>query len=338
MTPFWKIRREALRIWRQITYLPMNPLEQAWFRLCPLLFPDAYRVHPGGKAAAADTAVFLVHQPGGTQATVAATCRHLVGQGFAVHLVANGGLPRDDVERLLPLCARIFERPNHGYDFGGYQAAILTLLSEGARPGRLLLLNDSIWFPAQRDCGLLEELRALGTDVSGLVHYTHRTPYRSHIQSYLIAFSARAAQSRAFRQFWQDYAMSNNRVRTIRNGEMRLTEALRAAGFTVAARHEAYEVADLDGLSLAEAAAVRAYDSRRDQKILASVGSHRRVGYILSNHPSVNFRVLQFPILKKDGGGDYRMQRRALMAPEAADLRARLTPEVLAEVAARDGR
>ena len=37
--PAWKLRREMLRLWRMLTFLPMHPVEQAWFRLHPHLFP-----------------------------------------------------------------------------------------------------------------------------------------------------------------------------------------------------------------------------------------------------------------------------------------------------------
>lgn len=335
MTPLWKVRREVLRIWRQLVFVPMHPVEQAWFRLTRRYFPHRFRSWQGGQPPAPDVAVFLVNQPRGMQDTVAATCRHLAGKGYAVHLVANGGLRPDDLQRILPNCAHLIERPNHGYDFGGYQAAVLALPAAGVEPGRLLLLNDSVWFPALRDCRLLDDLHALGADVAGPVHYSHRSAYRSHIQTYLIAFSARARESAAFRDFWQGYAMSNNRVRTIRNGEMRLTHVLRAAGLTVAALHEAHPAIDLGDLSPEAAQAIRQYDSLRDTQA-ASQATGARGGYILSNHPRVNFRLLGLPILKKDRGGDYRRQRRAIMAPEAADLRAMMTPEVLAAVAAWD--
>lgn len=335
MTPPWKVWREALRIWRQLVFVPTHPVEQAWFRVTRRYFPHRFRTSEGGQSPAPDVAVFLVNQPNGLQDTVAATCRHLAGKGYAVHLVANGGLRADDLQRVLPYCARVVERPNHGYDFGGYQAAILSLPDAGAAPGRLLLLNDSIWFPALQDCRLLDGLHALGADVAGPVHYSHRSAYRSHIQTYLIAFSARARESSAFRDFWRTYAMSNNRVRTIRNGEMRLTHVLRSAGLTVAALHDAHAAVDLGDLPPADAQAVRLYDRHRDMQA-ASQAPEARGGYILSNHPRVNFRLLGLAILKKDRGGDYRRQRLALMAPEAADLRAMMTPEVLAAVAAWD--
>ncbi len=47
MIPGWKIRRELLRLWRQLIFVPMHPVEQAWFRLHPYLHPAAYRAQDG---------------------------------------------------------------------------------------------------------------------------------------------------------------------------------------------------------------------------------------------------------------------------------------------------
>ncbi|MCV2870445.1 rhamnan synthesis F family protein [Defluviimonas sp. WL0002] len=347
MTPLWKIRRELTRIWRQLVFLPMHPVEQAWFRLHPMLFPGVCRVHQGDQRPAKDIAVFLIHQPRGLQETVIATCRHLGASGYAVHLVSNARLEPHSVQRLRPLCSRIIERPNHGYDFGGYRAAILRLLEEGTTPENLLLLNDSVWFPALKGCDLLDRLRQLEADVTGPVHYRHRTARRSHLQSYMVNFSARAFQSEAFRDFWTGYAMSNNKVRTIRNGEMRLTHALREAGLGIGAVHEAHVDPDLRRLScgdrtdlprLAQATEL-ASEAGFDPGRWSDGGEDRNGGstYLLSQHPRMTFGFLGFPILKKDRTAIYRAQRAALLGPAASDLRDMMEPEVLAAVRDWDG-
>jgi hypothetical protein len=338
--PAWKLRREILRLWRMLTFLPMHPVEQAWFGLHPRLFPAAYRVHAGDGPRPGPVAIFLIHQPRGLQATVLATCRHLGAAGFGVHIVSNAPLSADAVARLRPLCARIVERPNHGLDFGGYRHEILACLANGTLPEKLLLLNDSVWFPALRDCDLLDRLEGLGADLAGPVHYAHRNPQRAHLQSYLVLFSARAVASRAFRAFWQGYAMSNNKVRTIRHGEMRLTRFCREGGLSVAALHDAYEAPDLSALPERTRAAVAAHDAARlgdpEAGKAAGTGATGRSGYLLSNHPAVNIGLLSFSILKKDRGLPYQRQRRALCAAEADALRDRLVPEVRAAVEAWD--
>ncbi|MBF9060007.1 hypothetical protein HKCCSP123_12520 [Rhodobacterales bacterium HKCCSP123] len=305
----------------------------------------AYRAHAGGQAPTGRVAIFLVYQPAGLQDTVPATCRHLAKAGYAVHVVANGGLAPGDRDRLLPLCARLVERPNHGHDFGGYRQELLACLEGGTRPERLLLLNDSIWFPALRECDLLDRLERLNVDVAGPVHVDHRAPRRAHLQSYMLLFSRRTLESPAFARFWSGYAMMNNKVRTVRHGEMRLTRACREAGLTVAALHDAYEAPDRSVLPPALRAEVAAYDAVRNggPTDVAGVetGTHPagtgRGGYLLSSHPAVLIGLLNFPILKKDRSMPYRRQRQVLRAPGGAALVRHLTPEVRAAVAAWDG-
>jgi hypothetical protein len=334
--PLWKVRREALRLWRMLLFVPLHPVEQAWFRLHPRLFPDAYSTLEGQVQPSDAVAVFLIYQPGGVQDTVLTACRHLGDQGYSVHLVSNAPLCRADLDRLVPLCTRIVERPNHGLDFGGYRQAILDLERSGQRCSRLLLLNDSIWFPVVRGCDLLQRLAALDADLAGPVYYDHRTPHRAHLQSYMMLFSARALRSAAFRSFWRGYAMSNNKLRTIRNGEMRLTHVCRRAGLSVAALRSAHEAPDLDALSQDLRDLVHAYDRLRVSATAPRATARRKDGYVLTNHPLVNLTVLDLPFLKKDAGVPYRHQRAAMMAPDLAGLRARLDPAVVRAIARRD--
>lgn len=322
-------------------FVPMHPVEQTWFRLHPLLCSGAYRVHRGDQQPSESIAIFLIYQPRGLQDTVLATCRHLGAAGYRVHLVSNAPLSDGAVAKLRPLCGKIVERPNHGYDFGGYRQEILACLAEGSPPNRLLLINDSVWFPALRNCDMLDRLQALEADLAGPVHYAHRNPRRAHLQSYLLLFSARAVASAAFREFWHGYAMSNNKVRTVRNGEMRLTRVCREGGLSVAALHDAYEVLDLAQLPERTRAEVEAYDAARrgDSERHRAVGMApaEQAGYLLSNHPAVNIGLLSFSILKKDRSAPYRSQRRALLKVGAADLQDRLTPEVGAAIETWDG-
>jgi len=223
LVPGWKIRRELLRISSQVTSIPIHPFEQAWFRFHEHLFPEKYRTHQGLQGTHDKTAIFLVFQPDGIRGSVAETCRHLNAKGFNVELVSNAPLCEAEIAALRPLCRRITERPNHGYDFGGYRHALIRLFNEGDQPSRLLLLNDSIWFPISEDCDLLDRLQAIETDLAGPVYYQHRHERKSHLQSYMVLLSRKALQSRNFQEFWVSYKSSNSRQRTIRNGEMRMT-------------------------------------------------------------------------------------------------------------------
>lgn len=338
MIPRWKIRREALRIWRQLAFIPMHPIEQARFRLHNAMRTDAHDVVIGIGAPTNKIAVFLIYQPKGLNESACVTCAHLVKAGYSVYLVSNARLAKHDIERARPFCTRIIQRPNHGYDFGGYKQAILEILDSDARPSRLLLLNDSIWFPLFKDCDLLERLEAMDADLAGPVYYDHRSEHRRHLQSYMVMFGPRAIESKAFEQFWRSYVMSNNKHRTIRNGEMRLTHACVSGGLKVAALRSAHEMPDLKTLGKEARNTVATYDTQR----LKDVGQRRRKlrgdpdqregCYILTNHPIVNLEVFNLSLLKKDSAETYLRQRCALFAPECGHIIERMHPTVRDEI------
>ncbi|WP_417249235.1 rhamnan synthesis F family protein [Celeribacter sp.] len=332
----WKLRREALRIWRQFTFASMHFVEQAWFRLYRARHGDG--IWLDGEGPQTDkVAIFLVYQPDGLGASAGITCAHLAAKGYSVHLVSNAPLSENDLDMVRPHCARILQRPNHGYDFGGYQKAILDLLESGVSPSRLLLLNDSIWFPLFGDCDLLNRLEAMEADLAGPVYYAHRSPHLRHLQSYMMLFSRRAVESAAFVHFWRCYKMSNNKLRTVRNGEMRLTEACVRGGLAMSTLRTAREAADLSKLSPQARDAVAAYEGPRGKYSddTPDGADGPRVGrYILTNHPLVNLELFKLGFVKKDGAPNYLCQRSALFDPPCRDILAQMLPEIRDEIKA----
>jgi len=66
---------------------------------------------------------------------------------------------------------RVIERPNFGYDFGGYRDGILLLEAWGIAPERLLILNDSIWMPLAPNSTLIDRFEAAeGAVIGGILH------------------------------------------------------------------------------------------------------------------------------------------------------------------------
>jgi hypothetical protein len=61
----------------------------------------------------------------------------------------------------------IVERPNFGYDFGGYRDGVWLIGKLGLRPREVLFLNDSVWFPILKNATLLAEMRATSQDYVG---------------------------------------------------------------------------------------------------------------------------------------------------------------------------
>lgn len=334
MPHFWKVRRELRRIVDQILAVPTFFAEVAWYAGRRMLAPGGVRCHPGECGPGADVAIYVLYQPKGILASTVGTCRHLAEKGYSVRVVSNAPLSEADKARLAPYCHSLTERPNHGYDFGGYQYAVNTLLAEGGLTENLLLINDSIWFPAFSGSDLLDRLRRSTADFSGSVLYRHRKQKRTHLQSYMLHFRRTAIESEAFSCFWRRYRMSSSKRWTIRFGEMRLTSFLTEGGLRYEGLHDALSLPEaVAQLSDADLAAVLRYEVKRDHRFAAEakalaqavfdtewraqglryLRATGRKYYFLSNHPAINIDLLGFPILKKDRSPEFRRQRRATL-------------------------
>lgn len=358
MPPFWKIPRELHRIWQQLSYVFVHPVELAIFAARRRLNPELHRRRTGDQAMGRDVAVFLLYQPRGIPASAVRTCVHLGQQGYSVVVVSNGRVSDTDWASLSPHVATLLERPNFGYDFGGYRHGILHLLDSGKEIDNLLILNDSIWFPVFSDSDLLSRMRAAPADVTGPVYYEHRTARRSHLQSYLMNFGPRAVAHPRFRAFWTRYSQTNNKIQTIRRGEMKVSHAMRKVGLTLSAIFDSDQVhAAIGTLDADDLRRVLTYEAARNPALadriktvleifadtptwqdaaLALVDDAAWRRYFLTNHPISAIVPLGFPILKKDRGYEYRQQRREVLALLADGRLPGMCPVIEAEVRARD--
>lgn len=247
MVPAWKIKRELNRVKDQLLQLPRTlaalpgRLREPARRKAYLRdFDRVTKRHAGRLPAGERIAIFLLYQPDGISASTIATCNWLISEGYAPFLVLNCPVSDTDRDRLLDLCWSLLERPNFGYDFGGYQDAIRLLNRDGLCPERLIVMNDSVWMPMQP--GLAERLEQglAGADILGLLHDTKiidggrngtsdKRIY-SYIESYFYLLGRDTWKAPAFQKFWRDYKMSNEKANTIKHGEIGFSRAMAAAG------------------------------------------------------------------------------------------------------------
>jgi rhamnosyltransferase len=128
---------------------------------------------------------------------------------------AMDGLPR----------AELVVRPNVGYDFMSYRAGLMRVPAS-ASLRTVFLLNSSI---AVLDPGKFTRTlqrvadATLESDVVGL---TESRQFGWHLQSYLLAFSARAAGSEWFRSFFGSIAPKNSKLELILAYELGLSRLL----------------------------------------------------------------------------------------------------------------
>jgi hypothetical protein len=235
--PLWKVRRELNRLGQQVRaaaellYEPFLRWRHDRERARHL------KVTPGNLPASGKVAVYLIFQPRGLAESSLMTCRHLASGGYAPLVVSNTALSESDRSQLQAVSWKVVERPNFGYDFGGYRDGVWLLQQWSVQPESLILMNDSIWFPALECDQTIATMEAMPSDFKGVltlgtgegaVLRRGREPF---LGSFFLMFSARALASKAFAEFWQRYRNTSNKYKTIRRGERRLSYVMRDAGF-----------------------------------------------------------------------------------------------------------
>ncbi|MBL4926815.1 rhamnan synthesis F family protein [Fuscibacter oryzae] len=329
--PSWKIQREWLRLKQQV-----SQVEWLFFGAMRRASYDRNRhklvsVTEGNQPLCPDVAVILIFQPKGILPSLIEELTHFTTNGISPVVISNCPLSVADRGLLQAHCHLVIERPNFGYDFGGYREGILVLSERGAQIRNLFVKNDSIWFPVSNDCTLLDRALESKSDIYGI--YLNETPkqaHRAHLQSYFYRFSPRLVNDPIFLDYWRNILLTDNKFMVIRQCEMKLTEAFRAKGFSI---EPLYRMSDmqtaLKALSNAELEDVLHYQIQVDTRSIHSVGGlmghsgepgwrekvealidQGKVGkYFLIAHPLALIQNLHCPILKKDRQPMYRLQR-----------------------------
>jgi hypothetical protein len=322
----WKAKRELRRAWQHLLMIPEAFFGEARHRIYDRKKPQLIRLTRGMQPQQTRVAVFLIYQPSGILASTLQTCRHLSRNGFAVVAVSNAPISDTDRTALLAQTYQVMERPNFGYDFGGYRDGILHVIDCGMARDQILVLNDSIWFPLKEDCDFLERIKAQTADVYGPVLN------RLHLQSYMYVFGSKLIESAFFRELWETVHLSNNKEAVIRRCEKLLSPKIEAAGYAMGSfLSSAKTVEALHRLPDEELYTMLRYDQLSDTRLgramagLELEGSGWRdaaleccretvpLRYLLKDHPTVLIRDLRLPLLKKDRAPHYALQRATLM-------------------------
>lgn len=258
--PFWKIKRELMRFGYQIVDLPELTWEYVWLRpRYDKKVHDLTRVSDGDLPLAPETAIYLIFPSSGVLASHLSTLELMTEEGISPVVVSNLPLSDEDHVRLRPLSAKVIERPNLGYDFGGYRDAILQLAASLPTLENLYILNDSAWM-IDAPCSWFEDVRQLGVDFCGAtsnygikrydaddfrdLQWTYTEQHRSfHYASYALAIGSNILQDPSFLTFWRRYRLSNKKKRTVSRGEIGLTQWVMKRGYSHGAT---CSVVDLD--------------------------------------------------------------------------------------------
>lgn len=248
--PLWKLRRELFRAIRQMRAAPRIFLGYLFAtRYYDLFLAGKIARTPGHVPASSKVAIYLIYPERGLQPSHRRGLEYLLSKGYAPIVVSN--LPLRDVDRaqLLPLCHICIERPNFGYDFGGYRDGILTIMADMPKLDRLLLINDSTWFALPGRSDWIEESEAMGVNMAAAAsnygiprvdagdyrkirwHYV-KTHKNFHFCSFALLFAHRVLEDPNFARFWRKFRLSSDKKRTVRRGEIGLSQWILSRGFT----------------------------------------------------------------------------------------------------------
>lgn len=256
LLPGWKIRRETSRVFRQIFSFPIvmikNHLATPWY---DFFHSKKIKIHDGGLPFSGRVAIFLVFPKNGLLPSHKQSIAYIRENGYVPFVVSNLPLNEADLAYLRHHSWRVLERPNIGYDFGGYRDAFLSMQPHINELKRLSFLNDSCWFPIPGSKNWLKEAENLGLDYVGVApgNPVRRAPrhqyktiewifdsslYDFHYCSFALSIGPRILQNINFRQYWKNYRLSNQKTRVIRRGEIGMTRWVIQNGFTHGATYD----------------------------------------------------------------------------------------------------
>ncbi|MEM9307301.1 MAG: rhamnan synthesis F family protein [Pseudomonadota bacterium] len=357
MVEWWKVRREFGRLGTQIVELRpflMGPINRIYYdrmRRAEIVCTE------GKQPGSSDLAVILIYQPEGLLKSTRSQLDHLLAHGVTPIVVSNADIGVEDRAFLEKKSLFILERPNFGYDFGGYRDAVLELLSRNLKFDNLFLLNDSIWFPIRENCTLLDTARRAPADVFG-IFYSKKSKKKSHwhLHSYFYRFKGRLVQDAAFARYWKTMPLYEGSKRiVIRQFETKLTAYFVKNGFQAGGLYDAADVRrathGLDDEQTLRAVDYYMANDHLTRSILRPVAEskehaadwrakvddlieHSKFGnHFLNAHPWVFLENLRSPILKKNRDAKFVGQRAEIID---LDLDKTLLPAVREEVRAWD--
>ncbi|WP_281968264.1 rhamnan synthesis F family protein [Roseovarius nanhaiticus] len=237
----WKLKRELRRLGRQTLAVPRVAWEYTTLTIrYDIQAARERKVHAGERPQADEVAIYLIFPSKGVLASHLDVLNQLTADGISPILVSNLKLSQQDLATLKPLCTRIIERPNVGYDFGGYRDGVLNIADDLTNIDRLYLLNDSCWMVDSQQ-SWFKSVRDANVDFCGATAHYGIRPYRAHefrdidwtytthfsrfhYGSYALAMSTNILRDPGFLKFWRNIRLSNDKNVTVRRGETGLTQ------------------------------------------------------------------------------------------------------------------
>ena len=239
-----KFIEEIYRILKQLFFLPKH--------LTNFLFGTFYydnflakskTKHSGSLPMKKKIVIFLIFPDCGLTNSHLRTLKYFIRNNFTPLVVSNLPLSKEDKILLLENCWTLIERPNYGSDIGGYRDGVLFLSKKIRDIDKLILINDSVWFPINDSNSFIDFIHNSNLDFIGTTsHYglkKHWLPSKKsgllkpqfdfnnknfHYATYALSISKKILKDEKFLKFWKNLKLSNTKNKVVRRGEIALTQ------------------------------------------------------------------------------------------------------------------
>lgn len=205
--------------------------------------------------------IYLMFPQNGVLHSHILALEYFVSKGFSPIIVTNLKLNVVERENLKHLCHLIIERPNYGYDFGGYRDGVLSIEDKLPTLDRLVIMNDSCWFLVSEEIDWLAQVDALNVDFAGTstdhgipkrapedyenIEWSYSTSHDNfHYGSFALCFSNRLLSDPEFLRFWKEFKLTNKKLDVIMRGETGLTQWIKEHGYSHAATFDMNRLQD----------------------------------------------------------------------------------------------
>lgn len=254
--PAYKLKRELLRIGRKIADLPRFSISYLFSRpYYDWILSKKCKTLDGAAEQKNRIAIYLFYPDKGLLKSHLRSIEYLAKSGYAPLVICNAPLKDAELRKVLDLSWRYIERPNFGYDFGGYRDGILSIKAQLPSLDRLILVNDSTWFPLPGGMDWIAASEALNVDYAGAAWawaLKHQNPRdfekiewvidknrrNFHYASYALNIASPILSDPEFYMFWKNFRLTNDKSRTVRRGEIGLTNWVKKHGFSHGATTE----------------------------------------------------------------------------------------------------
>ena len=248
-----KIGKELTRVGKQILNLPYDTYHKltATSRYDRVTSKQTV-LHNGAETRGDKIAIYLIFPNSGLLPSHKRAIAYIKDAGYAPFVVSNLPLSDADCTTLAKTCWKVMERPTVGYDFGGYRDAILSMSNDLDLLKRLVILNDSSWFPVNDGPNWLAQAENLGVDFAGAansygIQHVAREKYMQidwkfsdarrnfYYGSFALSIGPAMLRAKKFLPFWKNMKLTKDKYKVVKRGEIALSQFAVKNGFTHAA-------------------------------------------------------------------------------------------------------